>query len=140
LQIDDLLAPLASSASLQALRKSTKVLTQGDALAVPLPQRTQDRLDREAAYEQTKGEVDKWKATMKRIKEVHPTASSLLRYPSFVVQADHLSFPLQVPQKVHPSNSQLAAKFKVRMSRDESVEAPETADIIAIYRTRERSR
>lgn len=74
LKLDDLLAPLASSSHLATLKKSTKLLTSSSSktktLAVPLPQRAQERLDREAAYEQTKEEVDKWSATMKRIKEV----------------------------------------------------------------------
>ena len=75
LNLDDLLAPLASSASadLQSLKKSAKILTstssKSKTLSAPLPTRTQERLDREAAYEQTKDEVDKWNATMKRIKE-----------------------------------------------------------------------
>ncbi|KAF9225148.1 small-subunit processome [Gyrodon lividus] len=98
LKLDDLLAPLAASSTLAALKKSTKPLTSSNAktktLAAPLPQRTQDRLDREAAYEQTKEEVDKWSATMKRIKE-----------------AEHLSFPLQSEKPGRVSNLELAAKF-----------------------------
>jgi U3 small nucleolar RNA-associated protein 14 len=73
LNFEDLLAPLSGqSDSLNSLKKSTKVLTssKNKALSAPLPQRTQDRLDREAAYEQTTQEVDKWQATMKQIKEV----------------------------------------------------------------------
>lgn len=75
LRIDDLLAPLVGqSSNLQSLKKSAKILTSqsgpSKTLAAPLPQRTAERLDREAAYEQTKEEVDKWKATMQRIKEV----------------------------------------------------------------------
>lgn len=65
-------------------------------LSAPLPQRTQERVDREAAYEQTKEEVDKWSETMKRIKE-----------------AEHLSFPLQAQPVGRVSNLELAAKFKV---------------------------
>lgn len=65
-------------------------------LSAPLPQRAQERLDREAAYEQTKEEIDKWGATMKRIKE-----------------AEHLSFPLQAESFGKASNLELAAKFKV---------------------------
>lgn len=79
LSLDDLLAPLDSSSSnLQSLKKSAKVLASSSSkaktLSAPLPQRAQERLDREAAYEQTKEEIDKWSATMKRIKEVclHP--------------------------------------------------------------------
>ncbi len=75
LRLDDLLAPLAShSAAGLSLKKTVKILdssqTRGAPLSAPLPQRTQDRLDREAAYEQTKTEVDKWNETMKQIKEV----------------------------------------------------------------------
>jgi U3 small nucleolar RNA-associated protein 14 len=44
-------------------------------LSAPLATRAQERLDREAAYEQTKEEVDKWSATMKRIKEVGSVSS-----------------------------------------------------------------
>jgi U3 small nucleolar RNA-associated protein 14 len=75
LRLDDLLAPLAShSTAGLSIKKTVKILdssrTRGAPLSVPLPQRTQDRLDREAAYEQTKTEVDKWNETMKQIKEV----------------------------------------------------------------------
>ncbi|TBU39857.1 Utp14-domain-containing protein [Dichomitus squalens] len=101
LSLDDLLAPLegGQSANLQSLRKSAKVLASTGGkiktLSAPLPQRTAERLDREAAYEQTKEEVDKWKVTMQRIKE-----------------AEHLSFPLQAEPKSRTSNLELAAKFK----------------------------
>ncbi|KAJ3807425.1 Utp14-domain-containing protein [Lentinula aff. lateritia] len=105
LSLNDLLSPLGQS----SLEKSVKVLQSqsgGNAtssgkrkkpqtLSVPLPQRAQERLDREAAYEQTKEEVDKWSATMKRISE-----------------ADHLSFPLQAQPQGKVSNLELAAKFK----------------------------
>ena len=76
LNLDDLLAPLSSqSTTLLSLKKSTKILapsskSKTQTLSAPLPQRTQERLDREAAYEQTKEEVDKWTGTMKRIREV----------------------------------------------------------------------
>lgn len=52
------------------LKKSIKPLVNGDALPVPLPLRSQEKLDREAAYEQTKAEVNKWDETMKNIKQV----------------------------------------------------------------------
>ena len=73
--MDDLLAPLeGQSSNLQSLKKSAKVLSSSSGkvktLSAPLPQRAAEKLDREAAYEQTKEEVDKWKATMQRIKEV----------------------------------------------------------------------
>ncbi|KAI1790907.1 Utp14-domain-containing protein [Ganoderma leucocontextum] len=100
LNLDDLLAPLeGQSTNLQSLKKSAKILASTGGkiktLSAPLPQRTAERLDREAAYEQTKEEVDKWKATMQRIQE-----------------AEHLSFPLQAEPKSRTSNLELAAKFK----------------------------
>ncbi|KAF9528093.1 Utp14 protein-domain-containing protein [Crepidotus variabilis] len=87
LNLDDLLAPLASqSSALQSLKKSTKVLSssslKNQTLSAPLPQRAQERLDREAAYEQTKQE------------------------------AEHLSFPLQAQNTSRVSNLELNAKFK----------------------------
>ncbi|KAF9650064.1 Utp14-domain-containing protein [Thelephora ganbajun] len=108
LNFEDLLAPLAGqSDNMDSLKKSTKVLTssKNKALSAPLPQRTQDRLDREAAYEQTKREVDQWQATMKQIKE-----------------AEHLSFPLQAPAKSITSNSELIAKFKPTTELETSID------------------
>lgn len=101
LTLDDLLGPLTSkSDQLASLKKSLKPLASSNPknqpLSAPLPQRTQEKLDREAAYEQTKQEVDKWTETMKRIKE-----------------AEHLSFPLQSQKPGRTSNLELAAKFKV---------------------------
>ncbi|EPQ61400.1 hypothetical protein GLOTRDRAFT_82774 [Gloeophyllum trabeum ATCC 11539] len=108
LQLDDLLNPLAAhSSTLLSLKKAAKPLvsTSKGALDAPLPTRTQERVDREAAYEQTKEEVDKWKATMKRIKE-----------------AEHLSFPLQAPSSSRPSNLELTAKFKPTTELETSVD------------------
>ncbi|RDB24478.1 Uncharacterized protein C57A7.06 [Hypsizygus marmoreus] len=111
LNLDDLLAPLAlHSSTLQSLKQSTKVLASSSSktktLAAPLPQRAQERLDREAAYEQTKEEVDKWSGTMKRIRE-----------------AEHLSFPLQAKPAGRISNLELAAKFKPTTALESSVDA-----------------
>ncbi|EIW64453.1 Utp14-domain-containing protein [Trametes versicolor FP-101664 SS1] len=110
LNLDDLLAPLeGQSSNLASLKKSAKVLasTSGKVrtLSAPLPQRTAEKLDREAAYEQTKEEVDKWKATMQRIKE-----------------AEHLSFPLQAEPKSRTSNLELAAKFKPTTELESAVD------------------
>ncbi|CAL1694682.1 unnamed protein product [Somion occarium] len=110
LNLDDLLNPLASSSSnLLSLKKSAKILTsisaKNQTLSAPLPQRTQERLDREAAYQQTKEEVDKWSATMKKIKE-----------------AEHLSFPLQAQPAGRTSNLELAAKFKPTTELESAVD------------------
>ncbi|GJJ15677.1 hypothetical protein Clacol_009955 [Clathrus columnatus] len=105
LELSDLITPLEATSALQSLRKSTKSLTNGQALPIPLPLRSQEKLDREAAYEQTKTEVDKWNDTMKRIK-----------------QAEHLTFPLQAPQKLSASNAGLAAKFKPTTEMENAVD------------------
>lgn len=76
LTLDDLIVPLSSqaNASVDSLKKAVKPLGSSSAknqpLPAPLPTRTQEKIDREAAYEQTKKEVDKWNETMRRIKEV----------------------------------------------------------------------
>ncbi|KAI0714788.1 Utp14 protein-domain-containing protein [Earliella scabrosa] len=110
LNLDDLLAPLeGQSSNLASLKKSAKVIASISGkiktLSAPLPQRTAERLDREAAYEQTKEEVDKWKATMQRIQE-----------------AEHLSFPLQAEPKSRTSNLELAAKFKPTTELESAVD------------------
>ncbi|KAI5118044.1 hypothetical protein M0805_005893 [Coniferiporia weirii] len=111
LSLDDLLTPLASKPStLSSLKKATKPLAsssnpKNQPLPAPLPTRTQERLDREAAYEQTKQEVDKWSETMKRIQE-----------------AEHLSFPLQAPRAVKVSNLELTSKFKPTTELESSID------------------
>ncbi|KZV71015.1 Utp14-domain-containing protein [Peniophora sp. CONT] len=109
LQLDDLLAPLTSASdSVLALKKSAKTLTSartGKKLSAPLPTRAQERLDREAAYEQTKAEVDKWNDTMKQIRE-----------------AEHLAFPLQAKPKENTSNLALASKFQPTTEMETSVD------------------
>ncbi|TRM67447.1 Utp14 protein-domain-containing protein [Schizophyllum amplum] len=111
--LEDLLAPLAneSSSALESLKQAAKVLRpstssskrKAQTLAAPLAQRAQERLDREAAYEQTKEEVDKWTDTMKRIRE-----------------AEHLSFPLQRPTR--DGEAGLVAKFKPTTALETSID------------------
>ncbi|KIM35627.1 hypothetical protein M413DRAFT_449671 [Hebeloma cylindrosporum] len=101
LNLEDLLTPLKSTKVL-APASSSKTKT----LSAPLPQRTQERLDRVAAYEQTKEEVDKWSDTMKRIRE-----------------AEHLSFPLQAQSSGRTSNLELNAKFKPTTEMESAVDA-----------------
>lgn len=112
LTIDDLIKPISEQAgtSLTSLRNKTKALRSstdgegkqavasmkgGGTLSAPLPSIIQDRLDRSAAYEETKAEVEGWQSTIKRLRE-----------------AEHLSFPLQPEPVMRPSTSALAAHFK----------------------------
>lgn len=76
-------------------------------LAAPLPTRVQERLDREAAYEQTKQEGQKWSTLMKRVKE-----------------AEHLSFPLQATERGGvKSSGEVVATFKPENEHESAVQA-----------------
>lgn len=84
-----------------ALRKSLKILADNDPkptskrggilkkLDVPLPKRQQDRLDRAAAYEQSKETLNRWIDTVKHNR-----------------RAEHLSFPLKDPKATAAPGSQ----------------------------------
>ena len=102
------------------MKALTSSSSKNQPLSAPLPTRTQERLDREAAYEQTKQEGDKWSSTMRRIQEVLYLCSMILTQRAnnffFVAQAEHLSFPLQTPEVVRPSNLELTSKFKVSLT------------------------
>ncbi|WFD31852.1 hypothetical protein MSPP1_002892 [Malassezia sp. CBS 17886] len=79
----------------------------GGVVQAPLPRIAQDRLDRQAAYKQTREEVEGWKATIKRLRE-----------------AEHLSFPLQKPAQLPaPSNAGLTASFAPTTDMEHSVAA-----------------
>ncbi|GAA5828727.1 hypothetical protein JCM11251_005854 [Rhodosporidiobolus azoricus] len=64
------LKPLSGSSSSSAdkLTTTNSHLKSSGALAAPLPGRLQDKIDREAAYEKTKEETDKWNETVRRMK------------------------------------------------------------------------
>ncbi|BGP24942.1 U3 small nucleolar RNA-associated protein 14 [Rhodotorula toruloides] len=64
------LRPLASSSSSSSSKVTTtnSHLKAPGPLSAPLPGRLQDKIDREAAYEQTKEETDKWNETVRRMK------------------------------------------------------------------------
>ncbi|KAG8685948.1 hypothetical protein FRC08_012830, partial [Ceratobasidium sp. 394] len=103
LTLTDLLAPTPQ------LTKSTKALqsTTKSALSAPLAQRTQDRLDREAAYAATKEEIHKWTPTMKRIRE-----------------AEHLAFPLQGPgagKGAGVSNADVIGRFQASTPMESAI-------------------
>ncbi|KAL8658317.1 MAG: hypothetical protein Q9226_001097 [Calogaya cf. arnoldii] len=88
------IADLLPSVTDPQLRRSLRVLAGNDKkssskrsgiakkLDVPLPKRQQDRLDRKAAYEKSKATLNRWIDTVKHNR-----------------RAEHLSFPLQDPDK-----------------------------------------
>lgn len=87
-------------------KKSTSVL-KGGVLAAPLPTVVQERLEREAAYEKTKEEGQKWSGVMKRVKE-----------------AEHLSFPLQASERGGVKGAgEVLATFKPGNEHESAVQA-----------------
>ncbi|KAH3672103.1 hypothetical protein WICPIJ_010147 [Wickerhamomyces pijperi] len=74
ISLADMLSVVDASASKKAILISTDETDEkaGKPLAIPLPQRIQDRNERRAAYEITKGEVNKWEEVVQanRNKEV----------------------------------------------------------------------
>jgi U3 small nucleolar RNA-associated protein 14 len=73
--MDDILASLTDP-SLQSFRKSlstqqkSKSKWVGQKLSAPLARPLQERLERQAAYEETKAEVSKWQPIVKANREV----------------------------------------------------------------------
>ncbi|WRT66861.1 uncharacterized protein IL334_003824 [Kwoniella shivajii] len=87
-------------------KTSTSILKQG-LVSAPLPTVAQDRLDREAAYEKTREEGQKWAGVMKRVKE-----------------AEHLSFPLQGDRRGGvKSGNEVLAGFKPENKLESAVTA-----------------
>ena len=94
-------ADMIPSVTDPGLRKSLKLLADNDPkpiskrggipkkLDVPLPKRQQDRLDRAAAYEQSKDTLNRWVDTVKHNR-----------------RAEHLSFPLKDPNATAALGSQ----------------------------------
>ncbi|KAL2040922.1 hypothetical protein N7G274_006380 [Stereocaulon virgatum] len=88
-------ADLLNSTTEPGIRRSQKLLAQNDAVSfskragiakaldAPLPKRQQDRLDRAAAYEQSKETLKRWIDTVKHNR-----------------RAEHLSFPVKDPNTV----------------------------------------
>ncbi|KAF7303869.1 UTP14-domain-containing protein [Mycena indigotica] len=101
LTLDDFLQPLATESGMSDVRKNLAALDKKKTkkngpglLSAPLPTRVQDRIDRTAAYEETRQEVQKWEGSMKLLRE-----------------AEHLSFPLQQQKPAKVSSAELANKF-----------------------------
>ncbi|CEH16422.1 Uncharacterized conserved protein [Ceraceosorus bombacis] len=120
-RVEDLLAGLGQTgASYTDLRNTAKTLSdvkrahardgsggggaskrKGAPLQAPLPSILQDRIDRAAAHEQSKAEVEGWAPTIKRLRE-----------------AEHLSFPLQDDKMVPQSVAALTSSENVKPTND----------------------
>ncbi|KAG9301666.1 hypothetical protein G9A89_016737 [Geosiphon pyriformis] len=101
IEIGDLLNSIKNETGFSSLKQKVAQMEGGskgnskEPVAPPLPQRIQDKLNREAAYEETKKEITKWEPIVKKIQQV-----------------EHLSFPLDSPDSYKPSNYALASTFK----------------------------
>ncbi|GAA5959641.1 hypothetical protein JCM21900_002143 [Sporobolomyces salmonicolor] len=137
-QLDDLLSSFADSKNprLAALRKtlkplaatsdsltavpsnSTSALKRAGPISAPLPGRLQDKIDREAAYEKTKEETDKWNETVRRMKGQSGLGAEGARH-------ERLTLPLidpSVDAKRAPNTNELAAKFQPTNELEASIQ------------------
>ncbi|GAA5920508.1 hypothetical protein JCM1841_003452 [Sporobolomyces salmonicolor] len=137
-QLDDLLSSFADSKNprLAALRKtlkplaatsdsltavpsnSTSALKRAGPISAPLPGRLQDKVDREAAYEKTKEETDKWNETVRRMKGQSGLGAEGARH-------ERLTLPLidpSVDAKRAPNTNELAAKFQPTNELEASIQ------------------
>jgi len=112
------LKPLASSASATA-STSTSHLKSAGPIAAPLPARLQDKLDREAAYEKTKEEADKWNETVRRMKGESGLGVEGARH-------ERLTLPLMGgggDAARDPNAAEWSAKFKPQNEMESSIQA-----------------
>ncbi|KAM0791537.1 hypothetical protein ACM66B_005986 [Microbotryomycetes sp. NB124-2] len=116
------LKPLApqSGSSLNATPSTSKShLKAAGPIAAPLPARLQDKIDREAAYNQTKEEVDKWNDTVRRMKGESGLGNEGARH-------ERLSLPLMGGAgDVHrdPNANDWSAKFKPTNDLESSIQS-----------------
>ncbi|KAG0299390.1 hypothetical protein BGZ98_010089 [Dissophora globulifera] len=108
----DLVSTIQDEAGFSALKKNVQALESGskkgkvvDTLAAPLPKIVQDRLNRQAAYDEAKKEVTKWLPIVQKNR-----------------QAEHLAFPLNAPPIDAPSSSTLASKFQASTQMEREVQ------------------
>ncbi|GAA5962538.1 hypothetical protein JCM8115_002113 [Rhodotorula mucilaginosa] len=114
------LAPAASSPSSGSAKVTTinSHLKAAGPLAAPLPGRLQDKVDREAAYEATKAETDKWNETVRRMKGESGLGAEGARHERIVL-------PLVGGEgDVHrdPNANELSAKFQPTNELEASIQ------------------
>lgn len=69
LSIEDLLGPLQGKSNFSKLKKRVRQLEKSQPTLAPLPKADRERLERKAAYEQSKLELHKWVPIVKRNRE-----------------------------------------------------------------------
>ncbi|CAI2170545.1 14052_t:CDS:2 [Funneliformis geosporum] len=91
---------------LVSLESGGKKGTYQEPLPAPLPSRIQDKLNRQAAYEETKKDITKWEPIVKQNRE-----------------AEHLKFPMNVPPSHKPTNNVLAATFQPSTELEKKIDS-----------------
>ncbi|KAJ3159375.1 hypothetical protein HDU86_001693 [Geranomyces michiganensis] len=96
--LDALMGSLGDAAGFAGLKKQVAALNKAkgkiDTVDAPLPKRIQDRIERQAAYEEAKKDVTKWQPLVKKNRE-----------------AAHLKFPMNEPAAINISSGALVGKF-----------------------------
>ncbi|KAF9121882.1 hypothetical protein BGW39_010190 [Mortierella sp. 14UC] len=115
LDMFDLVNSIQDEAGFSSLKKNVQALESGagakkgqpvETLAAPLPKIVQDRLNRQAAYDESKKEVSKWLPLVQQNR-----------------QAEHLAFPMNAPAMHAPSSASLASSFDVSTKMEREVES-----------------
>ncbi|RUP47697.1 Utp14 protein-domain-containing protein [Jimgerdemannia flammicorona] len=110
LELQDLVKTLQDETGLSGLKKNLQALESAggkgtaETLAAPLPKRIQDRLNRQAAYQETKKEVAKWQPIVKANRE-----------------ADHLAFPMNDARPTQITSAGLANKFEATTDLEKQI-------------------
>lgn len=92
------------------LARPKRVPKQAQVVETPLPQAQQDRIERQVAYAQTAKDMSKWQPIVQRNR-----------------QADSLSFPLNAPPALVPTNASIAASHTARTDMEREIEERLTA-------------
>lgn len=113
LDIFDLVSSVQDEAGFGSLKKNVQALESGnkkgktvETLTAPLPKIVQDRLNRQAAYDEAKKEVTKWLPIVQQNR-----------------QAEHLAFPMNVAPAEGTSSASLASRFDVTTQLEKEVES-----------------
>ncbi|KAL0082960.1 small-subunit processome [Phycomyces blakesleeanus] len=111
IDMNDLMGSFSNEVGFESMRKSLLALDgKGKhavkrALDAPLPKRLQDRMERQAAYNEANKEIARWQPTVKKNRE-----------------ADHLTFPMQGAAVEKMSSANLASKFKPETDMEKEIE------------------
>ncbi|KAF9426843.1 hypothetical protein BGZ76_002568 [Entomortierella beljakovae] len=112
LDIFDLVGSVQDEAGFSSLKKNIQALERGtkkgktvDTLDAPLPKIVQDRLNRQAAYDESKKEVTKWLPIVQKNR-----------------QAEHLAFPMNAPPVDTASSASMASKFDASTAMEKEVQ------------------